>query len=251
MFERTGSPRLHVPIDMGTGETTVVLFHGFGLGPGMYREVAEGLAEHCRVVVPSLFGVGRWRYRDVLDALTRTLDGLGVERSILVGHSFGGAIELGFAARHPERAVALVFADTLAISREFLLAEEALRHPFRLFWMATPQAAFGFGQTLFTHPIELWQAAWWSFTAGRSRDITRVAAAQIPTHVLWANRDSVLSRQDGENFAAELDATFTVAKTPDGRPVDHDWMFRHSTLFLHCLYQLNLPGLGIPHESPW
>ncbi len=63
--------------------------------------------------------------------MTVSLDRLGLERVSMLGHSSGGGIELGFAVRHPERNVELVFSDTLAVSREWVLAREALSRPWR------------------------------------------------------------------------------------------------------------------------
>ena len=37
--------------------------------------------------------------------------------------------------------------------------------------------------------------------------------------------------RDGMKFADELGASFTVAFSPDRRPVDHDWMFEQPGLF--------------------
>src|SRR5438309_12102637 len=108
---------------------------GFALSPGVYRGTATLLAEHCRVIVPELYRIKTpWRYEDILQQFTATLDLLELESVTIIGHSFAGCVELGFAARHPERIVELVFVDTLAISREIPLAAEALRHPARLLW---------------------------------------------------------------------------------------------------------------------
>jgi hypothetical protein len=81
MFERSGSPKLHVEWTWAPASPWSSSCNGFGLEPRTYHETAEGLTDHCRVVVPSLFGVGRWRYLDVLDAFTRTLNELGLIRS--------------------------------------------------------------------------------------------------------------------------------------------------------------------------
>jgi pimeloyl-ACP methyl ester carboxylesterase len=214
--------RLKVPIDTGAG-APLVLLHGFAMLPTTYRSLVDLLAGRCRVVVPDLFAVrGRWRYHQVLDAFTDTLDDLGLEKVSLLGHSFGGGIELGFASRYPDRVVELVFSDTLAVSRQFGLADEALRHPDRLMRLATPAATAAFAWNWTWHPRQLVAAAWWGFTSGRETDARTVALAQIPAHVLWANRDSILARPDGERFASELGASFTVASAPDGRPMDHD-----------------------------
>src|SRR5580700_7884170 len=110
---------LDVPIDNGDGPA-VVLLHGFAMRPETYGSLAALLARKCRVVVPDLFKMrGTWSYPRALDAFTSTLDQLDLEQMTLIGHSFGGGIELGFASRYPERVSELVFSDTLAVSREW------------------------------------------------------------------------------------------------------------------------------------
>ena len=235
---------LEVPIDIGAGPP-VVLLHGYAMRPATYRRLADLLATRCRVVIPDLFAVaGRWSHSVVLDAFTATLDRLDLERVTLLGHSFGGGIELGFAAQFPSRVVEVVFSDTLAASREFGLADEALRHPVRLLRLATPTAAAAFARSWIEHPRQLVEAGWWGFTSGRDGIAEAVARAGLPAHVLWANRDSVLSRPDGERFARELNASFTVASAPDGRPIDHDWMFQEPDLFFAHLEDLKLNALA-------
>jgi pimeloyl-ACP methyl ester carboxylesterase len=239
-----------VPVDVGIGPVVVVL-PGFALSPAVYRRTAILLAERCRVIVPELYRVNTaWRYADILQRFTATLDLLALDRVTIIGHSFAGSVELGFAARYPERVVELIFADTLAVSREMPLAEEALRHPGRLLWLATPRAAASFAATVLTHPRQVVEAAWFGFTSGRSTDAERVAAAGLPAHVLWASRDSLLRREDGRAFARELHASFTVVQAPDGKPVDHDWMYRHPGLFVSCVEQLGLVALRDEHGLP-
>lgn len=219
----------------------MVVLHGFAMKPATYAGLARLLAERCRVVVPDLFDVkGRWSYDRVLDAFAATLDHLELGPATLIGHSFGGGIELGYASRQREHVVELVFSDTLAASREWGLSAEALRHPFGLLRLATPAAATAFAQTMVEHPRQMVAAAWWGFRSGRDDDARMLFAAGIPAHVLWANRDSVLSRRDGRRFAEELGASFTVASKPDGGPIDHDWMFQQPELFVAHLDQLGL-----------
>jgi len=235
---------LKVPVDVGTGPP-IVLLHGFAMSPFTYSKTAELLARSARVVIPDLFDVrGPWRYPQMLQAFEATLDELGLERVSLIGHSFGGALELGFAAANPQRVVELVFSDTLAVSREWGLADEALRHPLGLLQLATPAAASAFARSWTLHPRQMAQAAWWGFTSGRGDDIGAIARAGIRAHVLWANRDSILARSDGQEFACEMNASFTVAHRPDGRPIDHDWMFQQPQLFVDHLRRLGLLALG-------
>ncbi len=223
----------------------VVILHGYGLSPFSYRGLAELLAWRTRVAVPAIFALhGRWSYERALTALVATLDRLGMERVTLIGHSFGGGLELGLAARHPERVVELVFADTLGMSREWVLAEEAVR-PMTLFRLATPTAALDFTRSWVSHPMQMVRAAWWGFVSDRRQEVATIAREGLPCHVLWANRDTLLRRSDGSEFARDLHATFTVVDRPQGAaPVDHDWMYRYPGLFTVHLERLGLKALS-------
>src|SRR5207248_6830228 len=171
----------------------VGLLHGYAMQPETYLPLARLLADRARVVIPAIFALPeRWSYDGALDCLEATLDELGLERVSMLGHSFGGGLELGLAARRPERVVECIFSDTLADRREFRLAQEALRNPPRLLGMASVPAAGAFFKSFVTHPIQLVRAAWWGFTSDRSEDIDTIVAEGIPCHVLWAARDSIL-----------------------------------------------------------
>jgi len=229
---------------LGDGPPVVIL-HGYGLSPWSYQATAELLAWRTRVAVPAIFALnGRWSYDHALTELVATLDSLGFERVTMIGHSFGGGLELGFAARHPERVVELVFADTLGMSREWVLAEEAVR-PMTLFRLATPKAALDFTSSWLHHPMQMARAAWWGFVSDRRQEVAAIASAGLPCHVLWANRDTLLSRQDGSEFARDLGASFSVVDRPEGAaPVDHDWMYRYPALFVEYLDKLGLEALS-------
>lgn len=247
--------RLPVPVDVGSGRAIVVL-HGYGMRPVTYRRTAQLLAEGaggrpCRVVIPNLFALrGHWSYDRVVDAFSATLDHLDIEEATLIGHSFGGAIELCFAESFPERVQELVFSDTLAMSDEWGLADEALQHPFGLLRLATPPAAFAFATQALLHPSQMAVAAWWGFRSKRGNSIEAVVRGGIPAHVLWANRDSIIPRSDGQEFAERLHATFTVARAPDGRFIDHDWMFQDPHLFVAHLRALRLRALASRRSEP-
>jgi pimeloyl-ACP methyl ester carboxylesterase len=234
-------------IDLGEGPT-IVIMQGFALQPRTYLDVARLLAKRCRVLVPPLFAEpgAAWSPDRVLDDLEATLDAHQLDQITMIGHSFGGALELNFAARHPDRVTELVFADTLAMSREWTLAVEAV-HPLHLLWMATPRATIDFTTSVVTHPLCLIQAGWWGFRSDRRTQIEAVAATDIPSHVLWADRDSLLSRPDGESFAEDLGADFTVVHGHNQHPVDHDWVYRHPQLLVDHLDQIGLLAL---QENP-
>jgi pimeloyl-ACP methyl ester carboxylesterase len=98
-------------IEAGTG-STVLLLHGSGPGVTAYanwRLVIPSLAAHFRVVAPDIVGFG---YTDrpataqySLDYWVRHIAGfiaaLSLKQVAIVGNSFGGALALALATRHP------------------------------------------------------------------------------------------------------------------------------------------------------
>jgi pimeloyl-ACP methyl ester carboxylesterase len=228
------------------GGPTIVLLHGYGMRPATYLPMARLLADRARVVIPDLFALHeRWTFEHALDCLELTLAELDVERFSLLGHSFGGGLELGLATRSPTRIVECVFSDTLGVHQGLSLAFEAV-HPVGILRMATVPAMTSFARSWTRHPLQLASAALWAFRSDRMTECDAIAASLLPCHVLWAERDSILSRKDGREFARRLHATFTVAKRPPGYgPIDHDWMFDDPELFVQHLDTLGLKALPV------
>lgn len=113
--------RLHYK-QAGIGEPTIFLLHGFAASTFSWREVMAPLAEAGRVVAydrPSS-GLterplaGQWTGpspygpQAQVEQLIGLMDRIGADRSILVGHSAGGAVALHAALLHPERVRALI-----------------------------------------------------------------------------------------------------------------------------------------------
>jgi pimeloyl-ACP methyl ester carboxylesterase len=228
-------------VSVGHGKP-LVLLHGYGMKPETYLPLARILSGQAQVIIPAIFELdGPWTYRRALAQIQVMLEDLNIDEFSLLGHSFGGGLELGLASELKHRVVECVFSDTLGVKERFGLAEEALRHPARILAMATPAAASAFVRSITGHPAQMLAAALWGFASDREPYIQEVAEAGIPCHVLWASRDSLLARSDGEEFARQLNATFTVAS---GRGIDHDWMFDDPELFAQHLYRLHLKVLS-------
>ncbi len=111
--------------DVGSGPP-VVLIHGSGPGVSAWanwRLTLPTLAESFRVIAPDVLGFGytdrppnaRYDLGAWTDHLVGFLDALGLERVSLVGNSFGGALALSLATRHPERVDKLVLMGSIGV----------------------------------------------------------------------------------------------------------------------------------------
>ncbi len=98
----------------------VVLIHGLATNHAFWHlNVLLPLIKKYRVTVYDLRGHGYsemppsgYTTADMAGDLHNILNHLGIRSAHLVGHSFGGAIALHYAALHPERVDGLVLADT-------------------------------------------------------------------------------------------------------------------------------------------
>jgi pimeloyl-ACP methyl ester carboxylesterase len=107
-----------VELGVGIGDAPpIVLIHGAGCNlEDMRLGFGERLSARHRVILIDRPGMG-WSKRKTHDGsapqfqaaiLREVLDRLGVERAVIVGHSWGGALATSFALDYPDRAEALI-----------------------------------------------------------------------------------------------------------------------------------------------
>lgn len=231
-FVRVDGRRVWVE-DRGAGPA-VVMLHGFGGSSYSWRAVDTALADRFRVLSVDLSGFGYSERPRGKEAYTRdgqgamvlgVLDALGIEHAHLVGHSYGGAIAMALAARHPERFDSLVLVDaagpeypqerrnwvagirpltsvwvrTVALRRERTVqgleasvADDALVTPAlvdeywrRLTVEGAPRAFFGL-----TAPVD---------PPDPAIDLARIS---VPTLVVWGCEDALITVEAGRRAAA-------------------------------------------------
>ncbi len=92
------------------GLPPVVLVHGLTMSGRYMVPLAEQLAPLRRVYAVDLPGFGRsvdpgpvLAVGELADALAHWLAALGIDRAVVLGHSFGCQVAAAFAVRHPER----------------------------------------------------------------------------------------------------------------------------------------------------
>ncbi len=111
--------------DLGSGPP-VLLIHGSGPGVSAWanwRLLLPELAKRSRVIAPDMVGFGHTERRPdqrydmdtwVAQAVG-LLDALDIEKTDLVGNSFGGALALALTIRHPQRVRRLVLMGSVGV----------------------------------------------------------------------------------------------------------------------------------------
>jgi 2-hydroxymuconate-semialdehyde hydrolase len=112
--------------DVGKG-AAICLLHGSGPGVSAWanwRTVIPELAKHRRVIAPDMVGFGyterpmgiNYGLDTWIGHAVGIFDSLGVQQVDLVGNSFGGALALALAIRHPARIRRLVLMGSAGVS---------------------------------------------------------------------------------------------------------------------------------------
>ncbi|HZU77274.1 MAG TPA: alpha/beta hydrolase, partial [Dehalococcoidia bacterium] len=109
--------RVHV-WDWGGAGRPIVLLHGLASNARIWDFVAERLAASARVVAVDQRGHGLtagpergYGFEETSADLLELLHGLGFERPVIAGHSWGANVAVEFAVRHPEAPAGLVLVD--------------------------------------------------------------------------------------------------------------------------------------------
>ena len=113
----------------GTG-TPVVMLHGLLDSSEGWHEVASRSERHCYAIdLPGFGGSTCPRYERIASYardVGRALDSLGLDRFVLVGHSFGGAVATALTEQRPDQVGGLVLMAPAGYGR-IALAELAAR----------------------------------------------------------------------------------------------------------------------------
>jgi pimeloyl-ACP methyl ester carboxylesterase len=157
-FAQVGKLRIHYIEHPGTG-TPVVLIHGLPGTADDWEDVTPLLAGRRTIAIDRPgFGYSTGGYVPFdrqLEAIDALLHKLHVVRPILVGHSYGGTISLGFAERYPSEVSGLVLVDAAAAGQKLNAFAQAQAHLVK--FLQTPVirqvANATFGQLLITASV--------------------------------------------------------------------------------------------------
>jgi pimeloyl-ACP methyl ester carboxylesterase len=118
MYADLGDLTIHA-VTGGDGPA-VVLLHGFAQTWRAWRAIMPALAEHYRVIVPDLRGIGGsavtfdgFDKRTMAGDVAALLDALDIPSASVVGHDIGGMVAYAFAKSYPGRISKLGIAAVL------------------------------------------------------------------------------------------------------------------------------------------
>ena len=206
----------------GTGEP-LILIHGSGPGVTAFanwRGVIPDFAQHFRCYAPDTLGFGYTDFPEDLAGfdmdrwtahLIGFMDALEIERAHFIGNSYGGALTLGLAARHPDRVGKIVLMGAAGVRFDVtdglkkvwgyqpsmdamrdlmttfaydpaLVKEEIVRSRYEASVRPGAQEAFG---SLFPEPRQRWLDA-------LATDEATLAALPHPTLVIHGREDVIV-----------------------------------------------------------
>jgi pimeloyl-ACP methyl ester carboxylesterase len=257
-FAQIGKLRIHYIERPGAG-TPVVLIHGLPGTAEDWEDVTPLLAGDRTIAIDRPgFGYSSGGYvpfERQLEVIHALLAQLHVTRAILVGHSFGGTISLGFAERYPGDVRGLVLVDAAAAGQRVAGLTAAQAHAVKLLQLPVVRqlANATFGQLLTTvsadigdseafHPLPVVAAhrhrllainmthgnllAWAREILAANRVVAQVdrglRTIRVPAVVIQGEQDELVEPIHARRLAAELpDARLVMVPGGHMQPYDH------------------------------
>lgn len=105
--------------EAGAGDIPVVFLHGNPTSSYLWRNVIPHVSGSARCLAPDLIGMGGsgkpeigYRFADHARYLDAWFDAMNLTEVVLVGHDWGGALGMDWAARHPGRVRGIAVIET-------------------------------------------------------------------------------------------------------------------------------------------
>ncbi len=255
-FIQLGKLRVRYLERPGAG-TPVLLIHGLPGTAQDFEDVVPMLAGHRTIAIDRPgFGYSSGGYVPFdrqIQAIDELLHRLHIARAILVGHSYGGTISLGFAERHPSEVAGLVLVDAAAAGQKLGTFAQVQAHLVQVLQAPVVRqiANATFGQLLLTVSVKRGEDEAFHPQAVASAHHHRVLAINM-TH---GNLEALAGEQLAANEViarvdAGLDAITTPAVVIQG---DHDELVKpaHGRRLAATLPHARLVMVSGGHMAPY
>lgn len=221
----------------------ILLLHALGLNYTQWELVAPELARITRVVGMDTLGCGHsarptepYGLAEITESVCRLIDYLGLERPIIVGHSFGGRIAMEVALARPGRVSGLVLLNSAGLIRYpgyFETVGRRVLHPSLVGTLMLGVAPFFMGRIFGKKSArseqflkQIMQRAEVGFVYDLANhacpmlpDLVstvteRLPELTLPVHVIWGDRDALLTFKAVEASLRRL-PDVTIQRLPD------------------------------------
>jgi pimeloyl-ACP methyl ester carboxylesterase len=195
-----------VAVDVGAGPA-IVLLHGLSGSARWWSRNVPALAVTHRVIALDLPGFGgtrrdsRFVLEDAASDVARTLDGLGIARAHLVGHSLGGLVAADLAAGMPHRVDRLVLVDAAFLSLDPGLLRRVAGVAALLRWTSPSLLPVVLRDAVRSGPVRMVDASAQLRRADWKEKLGRIAAATL---VVWGEHDTACPPRIGRAIAARV-----------------------------------------------
>jgi pimeloyl-ACP methyl ester carboxylesterase len=211
------------------GDPTIVLWHSLLFDGGMWKHQVEPLSALGRVVMFDGPGHGKsevpppFSLEDNADAIIDALAELQIERTVMVGLSWGGMVGMRLALQHPQRVRALALLDTnaeaeqrarvvkyrvfVSFGRRFGMPKLAADTQLGPIYFAAgsrardPQLVDRFARTMNGFPREGVARASLAVVVHRKDILARLGSIKAPTLVLCGREDKATPPVHSERIA--------------------------------------------------
>lgn len=206
------------------GKPTVLFLHGWGAPVSTYALLLDYLSQFCRVVAPDLPGFGgsaepdtAWGVREYADWTVAFVRAVGLDRVILMNHSFGGRISIRLLAEQPmpfavEKAV---FMDAAGIP-----AKHGVRYYYKVYSYKLCKRLFSLPpmQKLFPDAVERARSRAGSADYRNASPVMRqtmvrcigedltplLSKIPVPTLLIWGECDTATPLSDGKLMEKQI-----------------------------------------------
>jgi pimeloyl-ACP methyl ester carboxylesterase len=224
----------------------LLLLHGIGDSSEAWAPLMPALGEHFTVVAPDLLGHGSsdkpradYSVAAYANGVRDLMDVLGIERATVVGHSLGGGVAAQACYQYPHRFERLVLVSTGGVAREVALPLRLLSAPYAELTLPVTRlpgarlVARGLAEVAKRTPLAIGRDAdellrvFDGLPSGPARrSFTRTLrsvvdwrgqlvtmldrsylAADMPTLLVWGDRDGVIPMAHGEAAHAAMPAS--------------------------------------------
>jgi pimeloyl-ACP methyl ester carboxylesterase len=223
--------RLHYAESGNPGGTPVLFIHGWPDSWFSFSRVMPLLPEGIRALAFDQRGFGDsdkpdsgYAIPDMAADAIAFLDALGIDRAMVVGHSFGSFVARQVAIARPQRVASLVLIGTglpsaNPVTREVQASLRDLRDPIPVAFARDFQAGTvhhpvppAFFERIVAESMKL-PPRLWRLTIDRlleHDDAAQLARIAAPTVLLWGDHDALFPRADQDRFVAALPAARLV-----------------------------------------